>query len=106
MDSLQSLDDASDVQGPVTAAFMGGKGIQELTQERKQLIAKLDDSKRDRSDDEEEDTQTFQTTVQKKRFSLVEEYREQRRMVDATLDNLAAVRILLQKWTSWQNRGM
>jgi hypothetical protein len=97
MDSLQSLDDSRDVQGPVTAAIMGGQGVQELTREGKQLIAKLDDSKRDRSDDEEEDSHTFQTNVRKKRLSMEEEYREQRRTVDTTLDSLAAVRSLLQK---------
>ena len=94
MGSLDSLD--KDIQGPVTAVVMDGQGVQEMTKEGKQLIAKLDESKRDRSD-EEEDEIPVSMPARKKRLGLEEEYREQRRTVETTLEGLAAVRSLLKK---------
>jgi hypothetical protein len=90
------------VQGPVTAAVMGGQGVQELTREAQQLLGKLEERKRERSDDdddeEEDDEFEFEKenpiVKKKKRLSLVEEYRQERKV--ATMDSLAAVRRLLK----------
>jgi hypothetical protein len=90
----------NNVQGPVTAAVMGGQGVQELTREAQQLLGTLEERKRERSDDDEEEEEEFdfekenRVVKKKKRLSLMEEYRKERKV--ATMDSLAAVRRLLK----------
>lgn len=103
-DAVQSLvvSSESNVHGPVSKAVSGGKSIQELTKEGKELIKELDETKRDRSDDENEDhgmaTTQFQVT-KKKRQSLEEEYRADRMVLGAnnSLQSLQALQTLLKK---------
>jgi hypothetical protein len=92
------LQELETIHTSVTAAVMGGQGLEQLQEQGKQALNKLEDSKRERStpeDDEEEEE--LLAPPSKKRVSLEEHYREQRRMVDTNLDSLAAVRNLLRR---------
>jgi hypothetical protein len=97
--AVQSLVVTDDVHGPVSKAIAGGQSIQELTREGKQLIKDLDDSKRERSDDEEE-TSKIQSTKfsKKKRMSLEEEYQQDRKVLDAhDINSLQALQGMLKQ---------
>ena len=87
------LQELETIHTSVTAAVMGGQGLEQLQEQGKQALNKLENSKRERKNPEDEE---LLVPPSKKRVSLEEHYREQRQMVDTNLDSLAAVRNLLK----------
>lgn len=87
------LQDLETIHTSVTAAVMGGQGLEQLQEQGKKALNNLENSKRERKNPEDEE---LLVPPSKKRVSLEEHYREQRQMVETNLDNLAAVRNLLK----------
>ena len=100
--------DEDNVQSSVTTAVMGGQTIQELTEQGKDVIRKLDDTKktkREEADDDEIgcgvgddsmlDDMLHKTLLgvanKKTRLSLEDQYRNDRKQVVTTIDSLTTV---------------
>jgi hypothetical protein len=88
------LQDLDTIHTSVTAAVMGGQGMEQLQEQGKQALNKLENSKRERNNLVEDEE--LLVPPSKKRVSLEEHYRGQRQMVDTNLDSLEAVRNLLK----------
>lgn len=100
--AVQSLAVVSnDVRGPVAKALSNGKSMQELTKEGKELIQQLDDSKRERENDCDENNGFIPATklnAKKKRMSMEEEYKHDRQVLQAKdVDSLQALRTILKQ---------
>jgi hypothetical protein len=89
------------VHEPVAKAVSDGKTMQELTKEGKELIQQLDDSKRERSSEDDENDGIIPRTnlnKKKKRKSLEEEYKLDRQVLQTkNVDSLQALRSMLKK---------
>jgi hypothetical protein len=94
------LNNENNVHDSVTAAVMGSTSLEELVKEGKQLMTKLDDSKRERGSDsldEDGDDDVMDSSSKKKRLGLEEHYREDRKTNKITTTSLTSVKSLLKK---------
>jgi hypothetical protein len=89
---------ADAVQGPVTAAVMGGQGLQELTREGKRLQTELGKRKQNANHRPEDGENDDELLVHKKRVLTMEEaYRQERQVVETTVENLSSLSNLLKQ---------
>jgi hypothetical protein len=99
--SLVVVSDHHQLHEPVAKAVSDGKAMHELTKEGKEIIQQLDESKRERnSEDDENDGIIPRTNLnkKKKRMSLEEEYKLDRQVLQTkNVDSLQALRSMLKK---------
>ena len=115
LDSLAQCEKDNDVavnqvHGKVTAALMGHQALEQLGEEGKEMLTKLETRKRERDDDcddENEDPEVFDFNTyaggtgvgsiakRHQKLTLEEEYNEERKQVETNTQSLKAVHKLL-----------
>lgn len=92
-------DQADAVQGPVTAAVMGGQGLQDLNREGKRLQSDLEERKRENPDDDLLDPTSVDAlpTHKKRALTMEEEYQRERQVISTTVENLSSLSNMLKQ---------
>lgn len=101
-DLLPNEDQADVVQGPATAAVMGGQGLQELNEEGKRLQADLEERKRRKQENDNDNDawggpESLPSTRKKRVLTMEEAYQHDRQQISVALENVSAVSNFLKK---------